>query len=138
MGLIYGCYSTSYDHYWWTNQCSFSTWGLLSGRKKNGTKRCIASYKLHRRNPLHTNPWTRFSTSNFGASIHIYDRIWIVAHSQSIRCQDKGVSIGAEQKKSLFGIDGKYMANTESIGLEQEKEGQPSSEKWLINAFCKY
>jgi len=46
------------------------------------------------------------------------------------------LSIGAEQKKSLFGIDGKYMANTESIGLEQEKECQPSSENWFTGCSC--
>ncbi|EPG7850023.1 DNA cytosine methyltransferase [Acinetobacter baumannii] len=43
--------------------------------------------------------WARFSASNFGAP-HIRDRIWIVAHSQSIR-------------------------------LEQAREGKSSSEKWL-------
>ncbi|MDC4371710.1 DNA cytosine methyltransferase [Acinetobacter baumannii] len=55
--------------------------------------------------------WTRFSASNFGAP-HIRDRIWIVAHSQSIGCEENGLPIGAEQEKSVFGINGENVAYT--------------------------
>ncbi|MDV7468563.1 DNA cytosine methyltransferase [Acinetobacter baumannii] len=55
--------------------------------------------------------WARFSASNFGAP-HIRDRIWIVAHSQSIGCEENGLPIGAEQEKSLFGINGENVAYT--------------------------
>ncbi|MDC4653040.1 DNA cytosine methyltransferase [Acinetobacter baumannii] len=55
--------------------------------------------------------WARFSASNFGAP-HIRDRIWIVAHSQSIGCEENGLPIGAEQEKSVFGINGENVAYT--------------------------
>ncbi|RCU29626.1 DNA cytosine methyltransferase [Acinetobacter baumannii] len=55
--------------------------------------------------------WARFSASNFGAP-HIRDRIWIVAHSQSIGCEENGLPIGEEQEKSLFGINGENVAYT--------------------------
>ncbi|MFL9510293.1 DNA cytosine methyltransferase [Acinetobacter baumannii] len=74
--------------------------------------------------------WARFSASNFGAP-HIRDRIWIVAHSQSIGCEENGLPIGAEQEKSLSGINGKDVANPKSIRLEQTRECKSSSEKWL-------
>lgn len=74
--------------------------------------------------------WARFSASNFGAP-HIRDRIWIVAHSQSIGCKTNGLCIGTQQEKSLSGINGKDVANPKSIRLEQAGEGKSSSEKWL-------
>ncbi|MDC4764836.1 DNA cytosine methyltransferase [Acinetobacter baumannii] len=74
--------------------------------------------------------WARFSASNFGAP-HIRDRIWIVAHTQSIGCEENGLPIGAEQEKSMFGINSKDVANTKSIRLEQTRECKSSSEKWL-------
>lgn len=74
--------------------------------------------------------WARFSASNFGAP-HIRDRIWIVAHSQSIGCQKNGLPFGAKQEKSMFGINSKDVANTKSIRLEQTRECKSSSEKWL-------
>lgn len=74
--------------------------------------------------------WARFSASNFGAP-HIRDRIWIVAHSQSIGCEEDGLPIGAEQEKSTFGINGKDVANPKSIRLEQAWKCKPSSEKRL-------
>ncbi|EPU5470986.1 DNA cytosine methyltransferase [Acinetobacter baumannii] len=74
--------------------------------------------------------WARFSASNFGAP-HIRDRIWIVAHSQSIGCKTNGLSIGTQQEKSLSGINGKDVANPKSIRLEQTRECKSSSEKWL-------
>ncbi|EPF6351342.1 DNA cytosine methyltransferase [Acinetobacter baumannii] len=74
--------------------------------------------------------WARFSASNFGAP-HIRDRIWIVAHSQSIGCEEDGLPIGAEQEKSMFGINGKDVANPKSIRLEQAWKCKPSSEKRL-------
>ncbi|MDC4690633.1 DNA cytosine methyltransferase [Acinetobacter baumannii] len=102
--------------------------------------------------------WARFSASNFGAP-HIRDRIWIVAHTQSIGCEENGLPIGAEQEKSVFGINGENVAytngsangkqyfnaekrrnshepifdvaNTKSIRLEQTRECKSSSEKWL-------
>ncbi|MDO7394671.1 DNA cytosine methyltransferase [Acinetobacter baumannii] len=74
--------------------------------------------------------WARFSASNFGAP-HIRDRIWIVAYSQSIGCEENGLPIGAEQEKSMFGINGKDVANPKSIRLEQAWKCKPSSEKRL-------
>ncbi|MDX7905202.1 DNA cytosine methyltransferase [Acinetobacter baumannii] len=74
--------------------------------------------------------WARFSASNFGAP-HIRDRIWIVAHSQSIGCEENGLYIGAQQEKSMFGINGKDVANPKSIGLEQAWQCKSSSEKWF-------
>ncbi|MCT9288093.1 DNA cytosine methyltransferase [Acinetobacter baumannii] len=74
--------------------------------------------------------WARFSASNFGAP-HIRDRIWIVAHSQSIGCKTNGLSIGTQQEKSLSGIKGKDVANPKSIRLEQAWKCKSSSEKWL-------
>ncbi|MDC4881840.1 DNA cytosine methyltransferase [Acinetobacter baumannii] len=74
--------------------------------------------------------WARFSASNFGAP-HIRDRIWIVAHTQSIGCEENGLPIGAEQEKSMFGINGKDVANPKSIRLEQAWKCKPSSEKRL-------
>ncbi|MFA3656505.1 DNA cytosine methyltransferase, partial [Acinetobacter baumannii] len=74
--------------------------------------------------------WARFSASNFGAP-HIRDRIWIVAHSQSIGCEEDGLPIGAEQEKSMFGINGKDVANPKSIRLEQAWKCKPSPKKRL-------
>ncbi|MDC4331867.1 DNA cytosine methyltransferase [Acinetobacter baumannii] len=102
--------------------------------------------------------WARFSASNFGAP-HIRDRIWIVAHTQSIGCEENGLPIGAEQEKSVFGINGENVAytngsangkqyfnaekrrnshepifdvaNTKSIGWEQAWEGEQSSKERL-------
>ncbi|WP_098714452.1 DNA cytosine methyltransferase [Acinetobacter baumannii] len=74
--------------------------------------------------------WARFSASNFGAP-HIRDRIWIVAHSQSIGCEENGLPIGAQQEKSVFGINGKDVANPKSIRLEQAWKCKSSSEKWF-------
>lgn len=74
--------------------------------------------------------WTRFSASNFGAP-HIRDRIWIVAHAQGLGCEENGLSIRAEQEKSVFGINGKDVANPKSIGLEQARQCKSSSEKRL-------
>ncbi|HCW3748784.1 DNA cytosine methyltransferase [Acinetobacter baumannii] len=74
--------------------------------------------------------WARFSASNFGAP-HIRDRIWIVAHAQGLGCEENGLSIGAQQKKPLSGINGKDVANPKSIGLEQARQCKSSSEKWF-------
>ncbi|ELT4634182.1 DNA cytosine methyltransferase [Acinetobacter baumannii] len=74
--------------------------------------------------------WARFSASNFGAP-HIRDRIWIVAHSQSIRCETKNVSSRFPQKFARIGNCSQYVANSQSIRLEQAREGKSSSEKWL-------
>ncbi|VAX45474.1 putative BsuMI modification methylase subunit YdiP [Acinetobacter calcoaceticus] len=72
--------------------------------------------------------WARFSASNFGAP-HIRDRIWIVAYSQSIGCEENGLSIRAEQEKPLSGINCKDVANPKSIRLEQAWKYKFSSEK---------
>ncbi|PNH14182.1 DNA cytosine methyltransferase [Acinetobacter baumannii] len=74
--------------------------------------------------------WARFSASNFGAP-HIRDRIWIVAHAQGLGCEENGLSIRAQQEKSLSGINGKDVANPKSIGLEQARQCKSSSEKWF-------
>ncbi len=54
-----------------------------------------------------------------------------LANTQSIRCQENGLSIGAEQEKPLSGIKGKDVANPKSIRLEQTRKYKSSSEKWL-------
>lgn len=74
--------------------------------------------------------WARFSASNFGAP-HIRDRIWIVAHSQSIGCETKNVSSRFPQKFTRIGNCSQYVANSQSIRLEQAREGKSSSEKWF-------
>ncbi|MDY7373244.1 DNA cytosine methyltransferase [Acinetobacter oleivorans] len=74
--------------------------------------------------------WARFSASNFGAP-HIRDRIWIVAHSQSIGCETKNVSSRFLKEFTRIGNCSQYVANPQSIRLEQAREGKSSSEKWL-------
>lgn len=54
-----------------------------------------------------------------------------LANTQSIGCKTNGLSIGAQQEKSLSGINSKDVANSQSIRLEQAREGKSSSEKWL-------
>lgn len=74
--------------------------------------------------------WARFSASNFGAP-HIRDRIWIVAHSQSIGCETKNVSSRFPQKFTRIGNCSQYVANSQSIRLEQAGKCKSSSEKWF-------
>lgn len=81
--------------------------------------------------------WTRFSASNFGAP-HIRDRLWIVAYSQSIGCEENGLPIREKSQKSLSGVDCEYVADTKGIGLEQKRENQPSSEKWFAGSCCEF
>jgi len=66
---------------------------------------------------------------NFTSSANKYSRT--VANSQSFRCEENGLSIGAEQEKPLSGINCKDVANPKSIRLEQAREGKSSSEKRL-------
>lgn len=54
-----------------------------------------------------------------------------LANTQSIGCKTNGLSIGAQQEKSLSGINGKDVANPKSIRLEQAWKCKSSSEKWL-------
>ncbi|MDN8247170.1 DNA cytosine methyltransferase [Acinetobacter baumannii] len=54
-----------------------------------------------------------------------------LANPQSIGCKTNGLSIGTQQEKSLSRINGKDVANTKSIRLEQTRECKSSSEKWL-------
>lgn len=71
--------------------------------------------------------WARLSASNFGAP-HIRDRIWIVAYSQSIGCEKNGLPIGTEQKKPLFGVNCKKLADSSSFGLSRPGESWFSSD----------
>ena len=73
--------------------------------------------------------WARLSASNFGAP-HQRDRIWIVAHTQSIRLNKEGLSIGEESQKPLPGINCEDVGNTKSTGWEQTWTNQCRSEKW--------
>ncbi|MEA1231071.1 DNA cytosine methyltransferase [Acinetobacter sp. IRS14] len=74
--------------------------------------------------------WARLSASNLGAP-HIRDRVWIVAYSQSIRCNTNGLSIRAEQKEPLSGINNKDVGYAKSTGREQAWECQCGSPKWF-------
>ncbi|MDC4683251.1 DNA cytosine methyltransferase [Acinetobacter baumannii] len=74
--------------------------------------------------------WARFSASNFGAP-HIRDRIWIVAHSQSIGCETKNLSSRFPKEFTRIGNSSQYVAYPKSIRLEQAWECKPSSEKRL-------
>ena len=73
--------------------------------------------------------WARFSASNFGAP-HQRDRIWIVAHTQSNGLPIKDITKRFSSQITRVGDSSQYVANTESIGLEQTGQGQPTSEKW--------
>ncbi|MGK8800983.1 DNA cytosine methyltransferase [Acinetobacter seifertii] len=66
---------------------------------------------------------------SFSSSTNKYSRT--LANSQSIRCEEDGLPIGAEQEKSMFGVNGKDVANPKSIRLEQAWKCKPSSEKRL-------
>ena len=65
--------------------------------------------------------WARFSASNFGAP-HQRDRIWIVAHTKSIRLNTKGLPFGEKAKKPQPGVDSKNMAHTSGIGLSRSRQ----------------
>lgn len=54
-----------------------------------------------------------------------------LANTQSIGCKTNGLSIGAQQEKSLSGINSKDVANPKSIRLEQAWKCKSSSEKWF-------
>lgn len=54
-----------------------------------------------------------------------------LANTQSIGCKTNGLSIGAQQEKSLSGINSKDVANPKSIRLEQAGKCKSSSEKWF-------
>lgn len=54
-----------------------------------------------------------------------------LANTQSIGCKTNGLSIGTQQEKSLSGINGKDVANSKSLRLEQAWKCKSSSEKWL-------
>lgn len=73
--------------------------------------------------------WARFSASNFGAP-HQRDRIWIVAHAQSVGLNSERLSIGEKSQKSMLGINDKNMGNTESFGWEQARSSECRYEKW--------
>ena len=65
--------------------------------------------------------WARFSASNFGAP-HQRDRIWIVAHTKSVRLNTKGLPFGEKAKKPQPGVDSKNMAHTSGIGLSRSRQ----------------
>lgn len=72
--------------------------------------------------------WTRFSASNFGAP-HQRDRIWIVAHTQSYGFPIEDFTKRFSAQITRTGNSSQYVANTESVGLEQARECQSSSSK---------
>ncbi|WP_335970105.1 DNA cytosine methyltransferase [Acinetobacter bereziniae] len=72
--------------------------------------------------------WARLSASNFGAP-HQRDRLWIVAHTQGIRLNKKGLSIGKKSQKPLLRIDCENVGNTKSNGWEQARSSECGSEK---------
>lgn len=74
--------------------------------------------------------WTRLSASNLGAP-HQRDRIWIVAHTQGIRLNKKGLSIGEKSEKSLSGINCEDVGDSKSAGWKQARADQRRSEKWI-------
>lgn len=72
--------------------------------------------------------WTRLSASNFGAP-HQRDRLWIVAHTQGIRLNKKGLSIGKKSQKPLLRVDCENVGNTKSTGWEQARSSECGSKK---------
>lgn len=60
--------------------------------------------------------WSRLSASNFGAP-HQRDRLWIVAHTQGIRLNKKGLSIGKKSQKPLLRVDCENVGNSRSERL---------------------
>ncbi|MFW2097789.1 DNA cytosine methyltransferase [Acinetobacter sp. ULE_I057] len=60
--------------------------------------------------------WARLSASNFGAP-HQRDRLWIVAHTQGIRLNKKGLSIGKKSQKPLLRVDCENVGNSRSERL---------------------
>ncbi|MCX0328953.1 DNA cytosine methyltransferase [Acinetobacter radioresistens] len=72
--------------------------------------------------------WARFSASNFGAP-HQRDRIWIVAHTQSYGLPIEDFTKRFSTQITRTGNGSQYVANTESIRLEQAGESQCSSTK---------
>ncbi|MDN5622810.1 MAG: DNA cytosine methyltransferase [Acinetobacter sp.] len=71
--------------------------------------------------------WARISASNLGAP-HQRDRIWIVAHSKSIRFNTNGLPIGKKTEKPIFSINSENMAYATSIGLSRSRESWFSSD----------
>ncbi|WP_353161863.1 DNA cytosine methyltransferase [Acinetobacter guillouiae] len=72
--------------------------------------------------------WARLSASNFGAP-HQRDRLWIVAHTQGIRLNKKGLSIGKKSQKPLLRVDCENVGNTKSTGWEQARSSECGSKK---------
>lgn len=60
--------------------------------------------------------WARLSASNFGAP-HQRDRLWIIAHTQGIRLNKKGLSIGKKSQKPLLRVDCENVGNSRSERL---------------------
>src|SRR5690606_2630438 len=69
--------------------------------------------------------WARFSASNFGAP-HQRDRIWIVAHTQSYGFPIEDFTKRFSAQITRTGNSSQYVANTESVGLEQAREDRKS------------
>lgn len=70
--------------------------------------------------------WARFSASNFGAP-HQRDRIWVVAHTKSYGFPIEDFTKRFSTQITRTGNGSQYVANTESIRLEQAGESQCSS-----------
>lgn len=72
--------------------------------------------------------WARFSASNFGAP-HQRDRIWIVAHTSSIRSEEEWITSGCGKEITKSGLDRTDVCDTKGIGREQARESECESKK---------
>lgn len=73
--------------------------------------------------------WSRFSASNFGAP-HQRDRIWIVAHTQGIGFKKQIITSRLQAQCTGPECSSSYVANTQSIRLEQARESLCRSTQW--------
>ncbi|WP_119690588.1 DNA cytosine methyltransferase [Acinetobacter soli] len=80
--------------------------------------------------------WARLSASNFGAP-HQRDRIWIVAHTQGIRLNSEGLSIGAKSQKSLPGINSEDVGNPHSERFNPRWDNNCQHDRNLISTTSK-
>ena len=70
--------------------------------------------------------WARFSASNFGAP-HQRDRIWIVAHTSSIRLEKKRITGRSCEEITEFGFDRTDVSNSQGFRWKQEGESKSRS-----------
>uniref|UniRef100_UPI0009D67EE9 DNA cytosine methyltransferase n=1 Tax=Acinetobacter larvae TaxID=1789224 RepID=UPI0009D67EE9 len=74
--------------------------------------------------------WARLSASNFGAP-HQRDRLWIVAHTQGVRSQEQNITSRFQSQIARTKRNSSYMADTQSIRLEQTRQSQCRSTQWF-------